>query len=100
MRSIGFGFFKRKKPVGVWCRDSVEWIDRWTHYRARAEIERAFAQHFVRSSPLESEWLEHKFSHAAWIRHLPGWSKRAIVRLLAGLVFACEKPVKARSEQA
>jgi SAM-dependent methyltransferase len=92
LRSIGLGFFKSTKPIVTWSRDALDWIDRWTHYRSRAEIDLAFARHFARFSRLEARWIEHKLGQPALVRHLPNWSKQAAVSLLGGLVFECEKP--------
>ncbi len=46
LRSLGLGFNKGDKPVVQWAREAIDWIDRWTHYKSLAEIERTFAEVF------------------------------------------------------
>ncbi len=39
LRSLGFGTWKEQAPTArQWAVDKLEWIDRWTVYRSRAEI--------------------------------------------------------------
>lgn len=95
MRTMGWGFFKAGKTRSRWSRDAVAWVDNWTHYRTRRDIERAFASHFADSCRLEGPWLDHKLGGAFAMRILPSWLKQRVTILLAGLVFECEKPVRA-----
>lgn len=94
LRSLGLGFFKAGKPVVAWSRDALDWVDSWTHYRPRAEIERTFRDRFVNVVRLEVEWLEHKLDRAPLLARLPAWSKQSAVTTLAGLVFECQKPLE------
>lgn len=66
--------------------EKVEWIDKWTHYRSRAEIHRAFATRFT-FEHIESEWFDAR-TGAVW---LPAFAKRLIARKLAGVVIELSK---------
>lgn len=46
LRRLGLGYNKGAKPIDAWAREALDWIDRWTHYKPLAEIERSFARHF------------------------------------------------------
>jgi SAM-dependent methyltransferase len=46
LRRLGLGYNHGDKPVTSWAREALDWIDRWTHYKPLAEIERSFARHF------------------------------------------------------
>jgi SAM-dependent methyltransferase len=39
LRRLGFGKFKDRRPAREWAREQLEWIDRWTVYRSRREIQ-------------------------------------------------------------
>jgi SAM-dependent methyltransferase len=92
MRMLGFGFFKAGKSISAWSRHSVDYVDRWTHYRTRADIDNAFARHFINLSRLEAEWLSYKVGDSLMVRMLPASWRQFITTTLAGLVFECEKP--------
>jgi SAM-dependent methyltransferase len=46
LRRLGLGYHKGRKDAATWARDALTWLDRWTHYKPLAQIERAFARHF------------------------------------------------------
>lgn len=47
LRSAGFGTWKEQAPTPrQWALDKLEWIDRWTRYRTRAEIFKIYGHHF------------------------------------------------------
>lgn len=92
MRMLGFGFFKAGKSIRAWSSHSVDYVDRWTHYRRRAYIETAFARHFANPRRLEADWLKFKIGETPVTRMLPAWSRQLATTMIAGLVFECEKP--------
>jgi len=46
LRRLGLGYNKGDKAIASWSHEALTWIDRWTHYKSLAEIERTFARWF------------------------------------------------------
>lgn len=46
LRKLGLGYNKGDKAIPAWSHEALEWIDRWTHYKSLAEIERTFTRWF------------------------------------------------------
>lgn len=92
MRALGFGSSRQGKRASQWCASALDYLDKWTHYRTRAEIDRAFAAHFITPRRLEAQWLGFKFADGPAVRAMPAWIRRIVTTSLAGLVFECEKP--------
>ena len=80
LRALGLGTWKEQAPTARrWAVEKLAWIDRWTHYRRRAEILSVFERYF------ESEFRERDYIR---YRLLDGPS--LLRRLAAWLV---EKPI-------
>jgi SAM-dependent methyltransferase len=85
MRKLGIAFHKDARRSREWSRHYCQWLDRWTYYRSRAELDAIFASDFA-VTHREDLLLDAK-------RHLPipGFAKRIMVRKLAGVVLFMRK---------
>lgn len=87
-RALGFGYHKKGESAREWAQKWCTWLDDWTHYRSKRELDRTFARHFGRIESLEDHWLATRYPHRravfAW---WPRWLQRLFVRKLGGLVF-------------
>jgi len=93
-RILGFGYHKGNKSVMRWSRDFCEWLDKWTHYRTRREIDLTFSKYFYDIQHIEDYWLQLRFGERkAIVTWLPASIQRLVVRKLAGMVFVARKPV-------
>jgi SAM-dependent methyltransferase len=90
-RLLGFGYFTKGKSIIQWSRDFCDWLDRWTHYRSRGEIENFFAVKFSRPVRLEHVWLDFRLNESILIKLIPVPLKFLLVSKLAGLVFMVHK---------
>lgn len=92
-RSIGFGYFKGEKSIIQWSRDFCAWLDQWTYYRARRDIDAAFKMRFVDVRHIEDLWLRRRFFSRGGlaITFVPRWAQRVVVTKLASLVFVARK---------
>ncbi len=92
-RLAGLGYHKGDKGVVRWSRDFCEWLDMWTYYRPRREIDAAYDKYFQDVRHIEDYWLQSRLRGlkkvAAW---LPASAQRLVVRKLAGMVFVARKP--------
>ncbi|HMM74439.1 MAG TPA: class I SAM-dependent methyltransferase [Gammaproteobacteria bacterium] len=94
MRRLGFGYFTESRSVRQWSESFCTWLDDWTHYRSRAEIDHLFARHFGPPRPREDEWLARRLeARRLPLMLVPRALQRLVVRKLAGLVFEVEKPL-------
>jgi SAM-dependent methyltransferase len=60
LRSLGLGTWKEQAPTTrQWASDKLAWIDRWTRYRTRKEIFRAYERHFT-SELIEPEYIRYR----------------------------------------
>lgn len=93
-RILGLGYFKGNKSVMRWSQDFCEWLDKWTYYRTRQEIDSTYGKYFCDIRNIEDYWLKLRLGKrkivAAW---LPASTQQLVVRKLAGLVFVARKPV-------
>jgi SAM-dependent methyltransferase len=92
-RAAGLGYHKGDKSVMRWSRDFCDWLDNWTHYRTRREIDAAYDKHFRDVRHIEDYWLQSRLTglkKAAAL--LPAPAQRLLVRKLAGLIFVAHKP--------
>jgi SAM-dependent methyltransferase len=55
-RRMGGGLHTEGRGAAEWARHALDWIDRYTIYRRRAEILRSFGRRF-QTSPAEEEYL-------------------------------------------
>jgi SAM-dependent methyltransferase len=99
LRSAGLGTWKEQAPTArQWAVDKLEWIDRYTKYRSRAEIFSTFGR-FFRNEMRESDYIRFRLLDRPgreWIAaavRLPGAAaaSRALFRKLAFLVILSEK---------
>ena len=91
-RILGFGYHKQDKTPVRWSRDFCEWLDKWTYYRSRKDIDHAFRRHFQAIESIEHIWLLQRFGgHPLLSVKMPAAMHRLIVRKLGGLVFVARK---------
>ena len=93
--SFGLGYYKGDKSILRWSHDFGDWLDRWTYYRERGEILRAYARLFSDRCDLEDRWLQERLGPR---RRLASWLPRKIqvfiVRKLMGQVFTARKALR------
>jgi SAM-dependent methyltransferase len=88
LRSIGMGSFKGDKSPMQWSQDICLWLDKWTHYRSTAEINRQFTNYFNEIHSIESEWLQQRLGHRqSWVSWLPQVLQQSLARKLGGRVI-------------
>lgn len=99
LRSLGLGIWKEQAPTcRQWAVDKLEWLDRYTHYRTRREIDTTFAQYF-HSRPAEATYIRFRLldrpgrQPIARLLDVPGGPAiaSAIFRKLAFLVLVSGK---------
>ena len=74
LRTCGLGTWKEQAPTNrQWAIDKLDWIDRWTHYRSRAEIFSTYNRYF------ESELRERAYILYR-LRDSPSRVRRALAR--------------------
>jgi SAM-dependent methyltransferase len=86
-RSLGAGYYKSGMSRWKWSEHWSKWLDDWTYYRSRKEIESSFGRHFSVHF-MEDYWLDKRVPR---LRQLPSFVKSLIVRTMAGLVFEARK---------
>lgn len=60
LRSAGLGKWKEQAPTRrQWARDKLQWLDRYTNYRARGEVMRAFRACFT-SELREPDYIRYR----------------------------------------
>lgn len=65
LSSLGLGTWKEQPPAA-----KLEWIDRWTHYRTRKDIFRAYDRHFT-SRLIEPDYIRYRLlDHPTPVRRL------------------------------
>lgn len=93
-RILGFGYHKGNKGVMRWSQDFCEWLDKWTYYRPRKEIDTAYERCFCDIQHIEDYWVQRRLGKwkiiAVW---LPSSVQRLVVRKLSGMIFVARKPV-------
>ncbi len=93
-RILGFGYHKGTKSVMRWSQDFCEWLDEWTHYRTRQEVNSTYSKYFCEIQHIEDYWLQLRLgrrkSLVAW---LPASMQKLVVKKLGGMVFVASKPV-------
>lgn len=92
LRSLGLGAHKEGKGIFRWSSDFCSWLDTWTWYRDRPEIERSYTKRFSRLQPIEHLWAQSRLGKFAPLyARLPLALQKWLVRKLVGLVFVAEK---------
>ncbi len=88
LRSLGFGYNKGDKKVMQWSRDFCQWLDDWTSYRSRAELETAFLLHFAHIQHIEDTWFRQRLvKRSALVNGLPKAVQKFFAVKMAGLVI-------------
>lgn len=99
LRSAGLGTWKQQAPTSrQWARDKLDWLDRYTRYRARKEILAAFSRYFSNEFR-EVEYIRYRLCDTpalaplARLLDLPGGPAAAVAvfRKLAFLVIVSRK---------
>lgn len=94
LRLVGLGHHKGQKGVMQWSRDFCRWLDDWTHYRPKRDINSAYGKHFQDLRHIEDYWLELRLgSRRPWVAWLPVVVRNLVVEKMMGLVFVARKPV-------
>lgn len=99
LRSLGLGTWKEQAPTArQWAADKLEWIDRFTVYRSRAEIFSAYGRYFS-NELIEERYIRYRLLDRPgrrWVVNflrLP-WmmpAAKAVFRKLAFLVILSRK---------
>jgi SAM-dependent methyltransferase len=93
-RALGFGYYKEDKSIMRWSRDFCKWLDNWTCYRTRQQINESYGKYFRDIKHIEDYWLRLRLGQRqTLINWLPASAQRLAVRKLAGLVFVAHASV-------
>src|SRR5579862_1497988 len=94
-RTLGFGYHKEKLgSIVAWARNRCQYLDEQTFYRTLPEIHRLYGKYFRNLRHWEASFLRERFgSRLGLLNHLPDAALVMLVRVGAGCVFSCEKPV-------
>lgn len=99
LRRLGFGYWKQEAPdCAAWARDKLAWLDRYTRYRSRAEIFRAYSKYFE-TETREADYIRYRMKATpglgawAWLADVPAVRALgiAVFRKLAFLVLVSRK---------
>ncbi len=91
-RVFGFGYHKGNKSVMNWSRDFCDWLDKWTYYRTRKDIDLSYNKYFSKIKHIEGHWLEVRYSdRTRLVSLLPRVVQNNVVKKLGGLVFEAHK---------
>jgi SAM-dependent methyltransferase len=105
LRSLGAGTWKEQAPTArQWAIDKLEWIDRWTRYRTRADIFHTYNNYFT-SQLREVDYIRYRLLDSPsgmrrLLANVSGWPvfrqlAMAVFRKLAFLVIVSRKRVPA-----
>ena len=93
-RILGLGHHKGNKSAMSWSEDTCKWLDKWTYYRTRQEIDSVYNKYFRDIRHIEDYWLQLRLGgRNIFTTWLPASTQQLIVRKLAGWVFVARKPV-------
>jgi SAM-dependent methyltransferase len=93
-RTLGLGYHKGNQTVMEFSQGSCEWIDKWTYYRSRREIDLTYGKYFCDISHIEDHWLKSRLGKQAYFASfVPTSVQQLVVRKLAGLIFVARKPL-------
>jgi SAM-dependent methyltransferase len=94
MRTLEFGYFKTGKTKRIWAHDFLEWLDRFTFYRSKSEIESSFQNADFSIMYIEEDYITFRLSRLrlsgfAFLTSLPLLRQpvRFACRLLGGMVI-------------
>lgn len=92
LRVLGFGYHKGTKSAVRWSREFGDWLDRWTHYRTRQDIDATYGRYFYGLQHIEDYWLQLRLGRRShWIAWLPSSVQKLFVQKMAGLVFVARR---------
>lgn len=92
-RSLGLGYHKNNKSIMQWSRDFCEWLDKWTHYRTRQEIDSTYEKYFCDIHHIEDYWFRLRVGEKNFVVNwLAAPVQKVAVVKLCGLVFVARKP--------
>jgi hypothetical protein len=82
------GSFKGDKSPMKWSQYICIWLDKWTHYRSPAEIERKYASYFSQIQSIEVLWLHRRLGSRKWlVSWLPTLIQQSITKKIGGRVI-------------
>jgi SAM-dependent methyltransferase len=67
LRRLGVGTFKDARSARAWAVDKLDWLDRWTVYRSRAEIHATLGRRAVLRNR-EIDYCRFRAGERAWLR--------------------------------
>ncbi len=92
LRMLGIGYSKPKYPgVMCWSQHWCEYLDRWTHYRTRKEIDSAYSRYFIDIQHVEDYWLQKRTGRRLAYLGVVASIQRVFVTKLCGMVFVARK---------
>ncbi|BCF98256.1 hypothetical protein PPGU19_028250 [Paraburkholderia sp. PGU19] len=93
-RAFGLGYHKQDKNVIGWSQEFCEWLDKWTYYRPRREIDATYDKYFCDVVHIEDYWLKLRLGERKKAAtYLPAFAQQLVVRKLAGMIFVARKPL-------
>ena len=88
LRALGFGYHKKNKSIWGWSVDFCHWLDKWTFYRSKSNIEKTFKKFFSYSKNIEPYYLVKRFPICSpLIKFIPSRLITFGVNKFANLVF-------------
>ena len=87
-RALGLGYGKDKyKGVMCWSQHWCEYLDKWTYYRKRREIDSTYRKYFNDIQHIEDYWIQMRTGKK--LPRLSGLAsiQRILVQKLCGMVF-------------
>jgi len=91
-RFLGFGHNKGTKGVMCWSEEFCDWLDKWTHYRTRKEINSIFSMYFSDIKHIEDYWLQLRLDkRKRLVTWLPISVQKLVVNKFGGVVFIAYK---------
>ena len=92
LRMLGVGYSKDRYPgVMRWSQHWCEYLDRWTHYRTRREIDSAYSKYFIDIQHIEDYWIQKKTGRNLVDLSVLASIQRMVVEKLCGIVFVARK---------
>ncbi len=92
LRMLGFGYNK-DKYVGVmcWSQHYCEYLDKWTHYRTRREIDYSYNKYFCDIQHIEDYWIQKRTGKTLVDISFLASIQRLVVTKLCGMIFVARK---------
>ena len=92
LRMLGVGYSKDKyQGVMCWSQHWCEYLDRWTHYRTRREIDSAYSKYFIDIQHIEDYWIQKRTGRKLVDLSVLASIQRMVVEKLCGMVFVARK---------